>query len=241
MSKPLPLRIGPFATCNTNRPRGNNYRFADGAFGADRLGNIGSVETVIAHHWRRRTGLRPGVSQRSFLSYLASPWNQISTVVATLAPSKAFPRRPLEFMGWVAPFRPRCRLTRATGSKGGRANGDRGFQDQFRGSQPSPVGLDRTGVVVKRRRMRPESSSEFTTTMPSCVVAMDCAPSQPFADDPGPHRAPDVAGICSVILIRTFHAANRRKTRIRENVQFGGSWYDMHIRRSYRQTVGGHC
>jgi transposase len=37
----------------------------------------------------------------------------------------------------------------------------------------SLVGLDRTGAVVKRRRMRPESIPAFTKSMPSCVVAME--------------------------------------------------------------------
>ena len=37
----------------------------------------------------------------------------------------------------------------------------------------SLVGLDQTGAVVKRRRMRPESIPAFTKTMPTCVVAME--------------------------------------------------------------------
>jgi transposase len=37
----------------------------------------------------------------------------------------------------------------------------------------SLVGLDGTGAIVKRRRMRPESIPAFTRTMPSCVVAME--------------------------------------------------------------------
>src|ERR1700693_2537227 len=37
----------------------------------------------------------------------------------------------------------------------------------------SLVGLDRTGAVVTRRRMRPQSIPAFTKTMPSCIVAME--------------------------------------------------------------------
>src|SRR5712671_4493966 len=37
----------------------------------------------------------------------------------------------------------------------------------------SLVGLDHAGVVVKRRRMRPESIPAFTKTMAACVVAME--------------------------------------------------------------------
>ena len=37
----------------------------------------------------------------------------------------------------------------------------------------SVVGLDPTGAVVKRRRMRPQSIPTFTRTMPACVVAME--------------------------------------------------------------------
>jgi transposase len=37
----------------------------------------------------------------------------------------------------------------------------------------SLVGLDDTGAVVKRRRMRPESIPAFTRTMPACTVAME--------------------------------------------------------------------
>src|SRR5579862_2538954 len=37
----------------------------------------------------------------------------------------------------------------------------------------SVVGLDHTGAVVKRRRMRPRSIPTFTRTMPACVVAME--------------------------------------------------------------------
>ncbi len=37
----------------------------------------------------------------------------------------------------------------------------------------SLVGLDQTGAVVKRRRMRPESIPAFIKTMPTCVVAME--------------------------------------------------------------------
>jgi transposase len=37
----------------------------------------------------------------------------------------------------------------------------------------SLVGLDRTGAVVKRRRMRPEGIPAFTKSMPSCIVAME--------------------------------------------------------------------
>lgn len=37
----------------------------------------------------------------------------------------------------------------------------------------SVVGLDDKGVVVKRRRMRPESLLAFTRPMPACIVAME--------------------------------------------------------------------
>jgi transposase len=37
----------------------------------------------------------------------------------------------------------------------------------------SLCGLDRTGAVVKRQRMRPESIPAFTKTMPSSIVAME--------------------------------------------------------------------
>src|ERR1700753_3511125 len=37
----------------------------------------------------------------------------------------------------------------------------------------SLVGLDETGAVIKRRRMRPESIPGFTKTMSACVVAME--------------------------------------------------------------------
>jgi transposase len=37
----------------------------------------------------------------------------------------------------------------------------------------SLVGLDQTGAVVKRRRMRPQSIAAFTKTMAACVVAME--------------------------------------------------------------------
>ena len=37
----------------------------------------------------------------------------------------------------------------------------------------SVVGLDGTGAVVKRRRMRPESIAAFTEKLPACVVAME--------------------------------------------------------------------
>lgn len=37
----------------------------------------------------------------------------------------------------------------------------------------SVVGLDHTGAVVKRRRMRPESIPALTKTMPACIMAME--------------------------------------------------------------------
>ena len=37
----------------------------------------------------------------------------------------------------------------------------------------SLVGLDAAGVVVKRRRMRPQSIPAFTSTLPECVIAME--------------------------------------------------------------------
>ena len=37
----------------------------------------------------------------------------------------------------------------------------------------SVVGLDSTGAVVKRRRMRPESIAAFTEKLPACIVAME--------------------------------------------------------------------
>jgi transposase len=37
----------------------------------------------------------------------------------------------------------------------------------------SVVGLDHTGAVVKRRRMRPESIPAFTKTLPPCMIAME--------------------------------------------------------------------
>src|SRR6201993_2784967 len=37
----------------------------------------------------------------------------------------------------------------------------------------SVVGLDSTGAVIKRRRMRPESISAFTEKLPACIVAME--------------------------------------------------------------------
>jgi len=37
----------------------------------------------------------------------------------------------------------------------------------------SVVGLDSTGAVVKRRRMRPESIAAFAERLPSCLVAME--------------------------------------------------------------------
>ena len=35
------------------------------------------------------------------------------------------------------------------------------------------VGLDETGAVIKRRRLRPESIPAFTKSVPACVVAME--------------------------------------------------------------------
>ena len=37
----------------------------------------------------------------------------------------------------------------------------------------SVVGLDSTGAVVKRRRMRPENLAAFTEKLPACTVAME--------------------------------------------------------------------
>ena len=37
----------------------------------------------------------------------------------------------------------------------------------------SVVGLDSTGAVIKRRRMRPESIASFTERLPACIVAME--------------------------------------------------------------------
>ena len=37
----------------------------------------------------------------------------------------------------------------------------------------SVVGLDSTGAVIKRRRMRPENLVAFTETLPACIVAME--------------------------------------------------------------------
>lgn len=37
----------------------------------------------------------------------------------------------------------------------------------------SVVGLDSTGAVIKRRRMRPESIAAFTEKLPACIVAME--------------------------------------------------------------------
>jgi transposase len=37
----------------------------------------------------------------------------------------------------------------------------------------SVVGLDSTGAVIKRRRMRPESLAAFTEKLPACIVAME--------------------------------------------------------------------
>ena len=58
----------------------------------------------------------------------------------------------------------------------------------------SLCGLDRTGAVVKRQRMRPESIPAFTKTMPSFIVAMEaCGGAHhltPVANRSGSHRAP---------------------------------------------------
>ena len=37
----------------------------------------------------------------------------------------------------------------------------------------SVVGLDSTGAVIKRRRMRPESIPTFTEKLPTCIIAME--------------------------------------------------------------------
>src|SRR5579859_3757377 len=37
----------------------------------------------------------------------------------------------------------------------------------------SVAGLDGTGAVIKRRRMRPESIAAFTEKLPGCIVAME--------------------------------------------------------------------
>ena len=37
----------------------------------------------------------------------------------------------------------------------------------------SVVGLDSTGAVIKRRRMRPENLAAFTEKLPACIVAME--------------------------------------------------------------------
>src|SRR5579859_6446510 len=37
----------------------------------------------------------------------------------------------------------------------------------------SVAGLDSTGAVIKRRRMRPESIAAFTEKLPACIVAME--------------------------------------------------------------------
>ena len=37
----------------------------------------------------------------------------------------------------------------------------------------SVVGLDATGAVVMRRRMRPESIAAFAAELPACVIAME--------------------------------------------------------------------
>src|SRR5215472_7428952 len=37
----------------------------------------------------------------------------------------------------------------------------------------SVAGLDSSGAVIKRRRMRPESIAAFTEKLPACIVAME--------------------------------------------------------------------
>ena len=37
----------------------------------------------------------------------------------------------------------------------------------------SIVGLDQTGAVIKRRRMRPEGIAAFTEKLPACIIAME--------------------------------------------------------------------
>ena len=37
----------------------------------------------------------------------------------------------------------------------------------------SVVGLDASGAVIKRRRVRPENIPAFTKSMPTCVVAVE--------------------------------------------------------------------
>ena len=63
----------------------------------------------------------------------------------------------------------------------------------------SLVGLDGTGAVVKRRRMRPESIPAFTKTMPSCIAAMEACGGahhlRRLLTAQGHTAAPGVAGI----------------------------------------------
>jgi transposase len=51
----------------------------------------------------------------------------------------------------------------------------------------SIVGLDQTGAVIKRRRMRPEGIAAFTEKLPACIIAMEaCCGAQSWAHDGRP-------------------------------------------------------
>lgn len=67
----------------------------------------------------------------------------------------------------------------------------------------SVVGLDATGKVVTRRRMRRETVVVYAAKLPRCVVAMEaCCGAHHMGrvlTSQGPHRKTDVAGVCPTI------------------------------------------
>lgn len=85
----------------------------------------------------------------------------------------------------------------------------------------SVAGLDSSGAVIKRRRMRPDSIAAFTERQPPCIVAMEaCCGAHRIGRllvRQGQPSPPDVPGVCPAVT------AMRKPLRRRPHGQPCGS------------------
>ena len=121
------------------------------------------------------SGSKERLSGRCRLPWHASRAEASTTTACLFAASLAAtsPTRSTKFMEWPAPqlqqrrLLPDIRRERLMAVKVAVLGIDLGK------NSCSLVGLDAAGAVVKRRRMRPQNIPAFTSSLPTCVVAME--------------------------------------------------------------------
>jgi hypothetical protein len=65
----------------------------------------------------------------------------------------------------------------------------------------SVVGLDASGAVVLRRRVRRDTLIDLVAKLPACIVGMEacCGAHWPLIRSAGTRRSPDVTGVCAAL------------------------------------------